>query len=176
MNHTITYTESRLLPAMIAGCFLLTAVCVWLSAERFSIRLIAVSALVLAACWPMYRSLRPRWVLHIEKDKLRFNDIYARKVVEVDLATDVSARLDKLVVSGVGSEGGIGFQTVLVLQTPSHTCELPLPFPAGKAERALAAVRSALSTANRNRNTTAFVTRNGEKAIGCTDPRSSVSE
>jgi hypothetical protein len=151
VNHTITYTESRLLPAMIAGCLLLTAVCVSLSAEQFSMRLIVVGALVLAACWPMYRSLRPRWVLHIEKNKLRFNDLYARKVVEVDLATVVSARLDKTVVSGVGSEGGIGFQKKLVLETPTQALQLPLPFLAGKAERALAAVRNALSSANGNR-------------------------
>jgi hypothetical protein len=136
---------------MIAGCLLLTAVCVLLSDEQFSMRLIVFGALVLAACWPLYRSLRPRWVLHIENNKLRFNDLYAQKIIEVDLATVVSARLDKLVVSGVGADGGIGFQQRLVLQTPNQALQLPLPFLTGKAERALAAVRNALSPVNRNR-------------------------
>lgn len=135
---------------MIAGCLLLTAFCVWLSAEHLSTRLIVVGVLVLVACWPMYRSLRPRWVLHIENNKLRFNDLYARKIVEVDLATVVSARLDKTVVFGVGSEGGTGFQKKLVLETPNQTLQFPLPFLAGKAERALAAVRTHLSSANQN--------------------------
>lgn len=139
------FTESRLLPAMCAGVALVTALAVWLSAERLLIRALLVGAFLLAGCYATYRSLHPRWVVRVEKNKLRFNNLYERKIVEVDLATVVSAQIQETEHWVVGLGEGLGFQNWLVLQTKDQSLRLPLPFLAGRPDRVLLAVRDALS-------------------------------
>lgn len=128
MKGEVTITESRVLPGIIGG-FLLAFACV-VAASDWSTRMRASVAgcAIAGAVWPLYRCLRPRWVFRFSESKFWFRELGSKQIAEFDL-TDVSAsRINKKVVLGVGAEGGFGYETELVLTTPTGNSALNLPF------------------------------------------------
>ena len=128
MKGEVTITESRVLPGIIGG-FLLAFGCVvaasdWSTGMRASVAGCAIAG----AVWPLYRCLRPRWVFRFSESKFWFRELGSKQIAEFDLKRVSASRIIEKAVSGVGAEGGIGFETELVLTTATGNSTLNLPF------------------------------------------------
>lgn len=142
VNKPLTITEARLLPAGIALLLATIGSLVFLSDAPSAVRRWVATAMFIAAVWPLYRFLRPRWVLRLENGKLLYHDLSSKRITEVDLASVTKVRVNKTATFGVGAEGGVGFQNELVLETGNQPVSLPLPFlevTAAKAAQTVAA-------------------------------------
>lgn len=141
VSKSLTITEARILPAGIAiFSMLIGTLALFSDAASTVSRWIAVAMFVVAV-WPLYRGFRPRWVLRLENGKLLYQDLSSKRITEVDMTAVTNVRINKTVTSGVGAEGGIGFQNELVLEVSNQPVVLPLPFleiAASKAAQAIA--------------------------------------
>ena len=124
----VTITESRVLPGIIGGFLLAFGCVVAMSDGPVGMRVGVAACAITGAVWPLYRCLRPRWVFRFSESKFWFRELGSKQIAEFDLKCVSASRINKKAVSGVGAEGGIGFQTELVLTTQNGTSALNLPF------------------------------------------------
>ena len=82
---------------------------VLLSDAPVRVRSSVTGAMLIAALWPLYRSVRPRWVLRLMNGKLLYHDLISKRVTEVELASVTNVRVNKRPIFGVGAEGGNRF-------------------------------------------------------------------
>src|SRR5688500_10315112 len=106
VGRSITISESRLLPVMIAVVLVMTASLTFLSDAPQPLRVIIASVLALASIWPLYRSIRPRWVLRINEGTLCYNDLNSKRMIEINLSRVVNAKVDEVTVLGSDADGG----------------------------------------------------------------------
>jgi hypothetical protein len=133
-NHSITFSESRVLPALIVGVIVLMASFILVSADvSIGTRMLLVGGLALAVMWPVRRILYPRWVLRITESKLYYRDLSSKEVIEIDKATVSKVSVRRKAQFDASTEG-VGFQNYLVLQTNCKTWELQLPVMSVKSK------------------------------------------
>jgi len=143
VRETVTFAESRCLPALIAAALVVMGVLIILLSTLWYSRLVGMLAL-LGAIWPLMRSLKPRWILKLEGDRVLFNDLPFKRVTEIHLTHVRAVRIADLTVQGSGADGGIGFQKALVLEGSGRTWSLPLPAMQTEADDVAAEVHRRL--------------------------------
>ena len=127
MKRPQTIFESRLLPSII-GCFLLVfAGLVFFSSAPDLLRTSVLLAAIAVALLPFYRCFRPRLIFHFDQGKLKFYDVFCRKMVEFDLAAITCVKVEEATLIG-GAEGGIGFEKRLILESENGPVTLRFPF------------------------------------------------
>lgn len=125
-SHSITVTESRLLPGILGSMLLAFAGLVMASDAPSSVRLpIGITAIVISG-WPVFRCVCPRWIFRLCQHRLYFRDVFSRQIVQFDLANVSAANLKEKSMTG-GAEGGIGWEKVLILETKNGKSELRFP-------------------------------------------------
>jgi hypothetical protein len=146
VSQPITFSESRLLPALIAGFLFLMAGAFLISDLPVWVWMILVSGVVLAAIWPAYRAFFPRWVLRISGTKLHYHNLSSKQVLEFEASKITDVCIQRAAFAGSGADGGVGFQNRLVLQTLDKTWNLPLPFLSVKRTRLEQVIRERFSS------------------------------
>jgi hypothetical protein len=141
-NSTLVH-EGRLLPALIAGFALAVSALVFIFATDGVSRAFGIG-MILVSIWPAYRAFRPRWILQLGRGKLLFNDLVARRTVEVGLSSGVTIECRRRTAYGVGPEGGVGFWKELVINSPNGITVFQLPFLEISAAKACDLVRTAI--------------------------------
>jgi hypothetical protein len=141
-NSTVVH-EGRLLPGLIAGFALAVSASVFTIATDVVSRAFA-TGMALVSIWPAYRAFRPRWVLQLRQGKVQFNDLVARRTLEVSLSSEATVECRRRTAHGVGPEGGVGFWNELVIHSSAGLTVIPLPFLEISAAKACDLVRAAI--------------------------------
>ena len=140
MNHSTTFAESRVLPALMVGVISLMAYLILISADvSIEMRMLLVGGLALAVVWPIRRILYPRWVLRITESTLYYRDLSSKAVIEIDIAIVSKVYIRRKAQFGASTEG-VGFQNYLVIQTDGKTWELQLPVMGVKSKNITEAI------------------------------------
>lgn len=125
---SITFSESRLLPALIVSFLGLAAMLILISDVSNWTRLLVIVGFALVIIWPMRRLFYPRWVIQITENSLRYHNVGSKQTIEIETSRIITACIQTTTMLGSGADGGVGIQNELVLKTDDKVWTLPLPF------------------------------------------------